>query len=147
MGKRIFLAISAQVVDWIVVETGPDRTLLPRTPTMTKPPTPRSHCRVPVSCFLYYLGEGLVGTGKVCDLSVKGWRIDGDKPVTVGMKLTLRVFLPDEPKAIDIEGVIVQWVHERVFGLEIVNMNATAEARIQQFVESMLKTSGSSRVA
>jgi hypothetical protein len=33
-------------------------------------------------------GKGLVGTGKVCDLSVKGWRIDGDKPVTVGMKLT-----------------------------------------------------------
>ncbi|MBI4002831.1 MAG: PilZ domain-containing protein [Nitrospira defluvii] len=115
--------------------------------TMAKPPTARSHSRVPVSCFLYYLGEGLVGTGKVCDLSVKGWRIDGDKPVTVGMKLTLRVFLPDQPKAIDIEGVMVQWVKERTFGLEIVSMNATAEARIHEFVESMLKASDSSHVA
>lgn len=114
---------------------------------MAKPHTSRSHSRVPVSCFLYYLGEGLVGTGRVCDLSVKGWRIDGDKPVTVGMKLTLRVFLPDQPKAIDIEGVLVQWVHDRQFGLEIVNMNASAEARIHEFVESTLKASDSSRVA
>ncbi|GMV49871.1 MAG: hypothetical protein NBKEAIPA_00276 [Nitrospirae bacterium] len=108
---------------------------------------PRSHARVPVSCFLYYLGEGLVGTGKVCDLSVKGWRIEGDKPVSVGMKLTLRVFLPDQPKAIDIEGVTVQWVQGHVFGLETVTMNAVAEARIQQFILSMLESSGSSRVA
>lgn len=115
--------------------------------TMAKPPTSRSHSRVPVSCFLYYLGEGLVGTGKVCDLSVKGWRIDGDKPVTVGMKLTLRVFLPDQPKAIDIEGVTVQWVNDRQFGLEVVNMNANAEARIHEFVAATLKASNSPRVA
>ena len=114
---------------------------------MAKPPTSRSHSRVPVSCFLYYLGEGLVGTGKVCDLSVKGWRIDGDKPVTVGMKLTLRVFLPDQPKAIDIEGVTVQWVNDRQFGLEVVNMNANAEARIHEFVTATLKASNSPRVA
>ena len=89
----------------------------------------------------------MVGTGKVCDLSVKGWRIDGDKPVTVGMKLTLRVFLPDQPKAIDIEGVTVQWINDRQFGLETVTMNAAAKARIHEFVESMLKASNSSRVA
>ena len=114
---------------------------------MAKSQTSRSHSRVPVSCFLYYLGEGLVGTGKVCDLSVKGWRIDGDKPVTVGMKLTLRVFLPDQPKAIDVDGVTVQWVQDRVVGLETVRMSATAQARIHKFVESVLKESGSSRVA
>lgn len=108
---------------------------------------PRSHSRIPVSCFLYYLGEGVVGTGKVCDLSVKGWRIEGDKPVSVGMRLTLRVFLPDEPKAIDIEGVIVQWVKDGAFGLENVGVNAVSEARIKKFVDSMLKPPGSSRVA
>jgi hypothetical protein len=97
----------------------------------------RSHSRVPVSCFLYYLGEGLVGTGKVCDLSAKGWRIEGDKPVAVGIKLTLRVFLPDQPRAIDIEGAQVQWVNGRQFGLEIVQMNTAAEARIRKFVGSM----------
>ncbi len=105
---------------------------------MATPHSNRSHSRVPVSCFLYYLGEGLVGTGEVCDLSAKGWRIEGDKPVTVGMKLTLRVFLPDQPRAIDIEGVLVQWVNGRQFGLEIVHMNAAAEARIRKFVDSML---------
>lgn len=114
---------------------------------MATSPTSRSHSRVPVSCFLYYLGEGLVGTGTVRDLSVKGWRIDGDKPVTVGMKLTLRVFLPDQPKAIDIEGVMVQWVNGREFGLEVVHMSADAQARIVEFVDSMLKAAESSRVA
>jgi hypothetical protein len=102
---------------------------------------------VPVSCFLYYLGEGLVGTGTVRDLSVKGWRIDGDKPVTVGMKLALRVFLPDQPKAIDIEGVTVQWVKDRQFGLEVVHMSADTQARIVEFVDAMLKASESPRVA
>ncbi|MBX3236864.1 MAG: PilZ domain-containing protein [Nitrospiraceae bacterium] len=114
---------------------------------MAKQYKARSHSRVPVSCFLYYLGDGLVGTGKVCDLSVKGWRIEGDKPVTIGMKLTLRVFLPDQPKAIDIDGAMVQWVKDRVFGLEIVRMSASAETRIHKFVESMLNPPGSSRVA
>ena len=114
---------------------------------MATSPTSRSHSRVSVSCFLYYLGEGLIGTGKVRDLSVKGWRIHGDKPVTVGMKLTLRVFLPDQPKPIDIEGVTVRWIKDRQFGLETVNMNTNAKARIQDFVESMLKASNSSRVA
>lgn len=108
---------------------------------------PRSHSRIPVSCFLYYLGEGVVGTGKVCDLSVKGWRIEGDKPVTVGLKLTLRVFLPDEPKAIDVEGVIVQWVQGNTFGLETLKIAAPAMLRIRKFVESMSHLPGSSHVA
>ena len=111
---------------------------------MAIPHSNRSHSRVPVRCFLYYLGEGLVGTGKVCDLSAKGWRIEGDKPVSVGMKLTLRVFLPDQPRAIDIEGVLVQWVNGRQFGVEIVHMNAAAEARIREFVHSMLETASDS---
>lgn len=63
------------------------------------------------------------------------------------MKLTLRVFLPDQPKAIDIEGVTVQWVNDRQFGLEVVNMNANAEARIHEFVAATLKASNSPRVA
>jgi hypothetical protein len=120
---------------------------IPSLTIMAKSQTSRSHSRVPVSCFLYYLGEGLVGTGKVCDLSVKGWRIDGDKPVAVGMKLTLRVFLPDQPKAIDVEGVTVKWVKDRVFGLETVRMTAAAEARIHRFVDSVLNSADSPRVA
>jgi hypothetical protein len=114
---------------------------------MTNSFKPRSHSRIPVSCFLYYLGEGIVGTGKVCDLSVKGWRIEGDKPVTVGMKLTLRVFLPDEPKAIDVEGATVQWVRGSTFGLENLKIAAPAALRIRKFVDSMSNQSGSSHVA
>jgi hypothetical protein len=109
--------------------------------------TPRSHSRVPVSCFLYYLGDGLVGTGRVCDLSVKGWRIEGDKPVTVGMKLTLRVFLPDEPKAIDVEGATVQWVQGGTFGLETLKIAAPAALRIRKFIDSMTSLPGSTHVA
>lgn len=108
---------------------------------------PRSHSRVPVSCFLYYLGDGIVGTGRVCDLSVKGWRIEGDKPVSVGMKLTLRVFLPDEPKAIDVEGATVQWVQGSAFGLENLKIATHAALRIKRFVETMSSQPGSIHVA
>lgn len=114
---------------------------------MTKQFRPRAHSRIPVSCFLYYLGEGIVGTGRVCDLSVKGWRIEGDKPVTPGMHLTLRVFLPDEPKAIDVDGATVQWVQGSTFGLENLKIAASAMIRIRKFVESMANLPGSSHVA
>jgi hypothetical protein len=114
---------------------------------MTNSYKPRSHSRIPVSCFLYYLGDGIVGTGKVCDLSVKGWRIEGDKPVQVGMKLTLRVFLPDEPKAIDVEGATVQWVRGATFGLETLKIAAPAALRIRRFVESMSTLQGPPQVA
>lgn len=97
---------------------------------------PRTCHRVPVSCFLYYLGEGLIGTGKVCDVSVKGWRIEGDKPVTLGMKLTLRVFLPDQPKPVDVDRASVQWIKEQAFGVRIMKIQAEAELRIKKFVES-----------
>ena len=114
---------------------------------MSRPFTPRSHSRIPISCFLYYLGDGIVGTGKVCDISVKGWRIEGDKPVTVGMRLTLRVFLPDEPKAIDVEGARVQWVRGCAFGLENLKLTAPAAIRIKRFIDSMSALPGSSHVA
>ena len=45
----------------------------------------RTHIRIPVTCFVDYVGEGLIGTGVVQDFSVDGWHIDGleSQPIQV----------------------------------------------------------------
>jgi hypothetical protein len=63
------------------------------------------------------------------------------------MKLTLRVFLPDEPKAIDVEGATVQWVQGGTFGLETLKIAAPAALRIRKFIDSMTSLPGSTHVA
>ena len=101
----------------------------------------RTHVRIPVSCFVDYVGDGLIGTGVVQDFSVDGWRISGEQPARVGMDLALRVMLPREPAPIEVEAATVQWVRGREFGVHIVRMSAEAEVRLRRWIESVLKSS------
>ena len=79
----------------------------------------RTHVRIPVSCFVDYVGDGLIGMGVVQDFSVDGWRISGEQPARVGMDLALRVMLPREPAPIAVEAATVQWGRGREFGIHI----------------------------
>ncbi|MGQ0812105.1 MAG: PilZ domain-containing protein [Nitrospiraceae bacterium] len=94
----------------------------------------RADCRIAVRCFLYYFGDSFMGTGAVCEVSLKGWRIEGDHPVTVGMTLALRVFLPDDPKPVEVEQATVQWVKGRHFGLRVIDMKKAAHSRIGRYI-------------
>ena len=99
----------------------------------------RTHSRIAITCFVDYVGEGLIGTGVTQDFSVDGWRIKAFKsqPIKVGMSFALRVNLPNQDIPIEIETATVQWVNKREFGVHVVGMNSEAEARIMQFIESV----------
>src|SRR6185436_9787498 len=99
----------------------------------------RTHRRMPITCFVDYVGEGLIGTGVTQDFSVDGWRIKAFKsqPIKVGMRLALRVNLPNQHIPIEIEMATVQWVDRREFGVHVVGMSPEVEARITQFIESV----------
>ena len=100
----------------------------------------RTHSRMPITCFVDYVGEGLIGTGVIQDFSADGWHIKAFKsqPIKVGMSLTLRVNFPNQPVPIEIETALVQWVKMREFGVHVVDMSSEVEARVRQFIESMV---------
>ena len=99
----------------------------------------RSHSRIPIICFVDYVGEGLIGSGVTQDFSMDGWRIKAFKsqPIKVGMSLALRVNLINQHIPIEIETATVQWVNKREFGVHVVGMSSEDEARVRQFIESL----------
>ena len=103
----------------------------------------RTHIRIPVTCFVDFVGEGLIGTGVVQDFSVDGWQINGleSQPIQVGMSLALRVTLPNQPTPIEVEAATVQWVRGREFGVHVVSMSSEVEARVKRFIESVVNSS------
>ena len=89
----------------------------------------RKHIRIPIACFVEYIGDGLIGTGVIHDFSVDGWHITAieSRPIQVGMSLALRVTLPNQPIPIHVEAATVQWVRGREFGVHVVNTNLERE--------------------
>ena len=98
-----------------------------------------SHSRILITCFVDYVGDGLIGSGVTQDFSIDGWRIKAFKsqPIKVGMSLALRVNLVNHHIPIEIETATVHWVNRREFGVHVVGMSPEVEARIRQFIESV----------
>jgi hypothetical protein len=92
---------------------------------------PRTHLRVPITCFVDYVGDGVIGTGVVQDFSGDGWHISGieSQPIQVGMNLALRVTLPNQATPTTVEAATVQWVRGREFGVHVVRVSSEVEAR------------------
>lgn len=78
----------------------------------------RKNQRFRESVPVLYQGKEVAGEGMVKDVSLSGWQIKGSEPVSVGMPLVLRVFLPGEPEPLRIDRVTVQWVKGVEFGVE-----------------------------
>lgn len=105
----------------------------------------RKNQRFRASVPVLYRGKGFVGEGMVKDLSLSGWQIRGNEPVTVGIPLALRVFLPGEPEPLKIDQAIVQWVKGLEFGVEFDPPSRMVLGRIEQIVAAFVqKQHGSS---
>ena len=100
----------------------------------------RSHSRVPITCFVDYMGKGLIGTGVTQDFSANGWHIKALKsqPIKVGMSLALRVHLTNHHIPIEVETAVVQWVKRREFGVHVGGMTSEVETRVRHFLESVV---------
>lgn len=91
----------------------------------------RTRIRIPITCFVDYVGDGVIGTGVVQDFSGDGWHITAiePQPIQVGMSLALRVTLPNQATPITVEAVTVQWVRGREFGVHAVRISSEVAAR------------------
>lgn len=100
----------------------------------------RPYRRFPIHCSFYYHGDGFVGQGTVWNLSSSGWRASGDQRVLPGMNLALRLFLPDQVRAVEVDCATVQWLRGQEFGLRIVTIQPEPEARLHQYVTSLVNS-------
>lgn len=86
----------------------------------------------------YYLSEHFLGKGIIRDISSGGWRLQGDHQVSIGMKLTLRMELPDQTSPLEIEEASVQWVSGKDFGIQIRKIRHAAAKRLERLVGNQL---------
>jgi PilZ domain-containing protein len=105
----------------------------------------RKNQRFRASVPVLYGGKGVAGEGMIKDLSLSGWQIKGNEPVTVGIPLALRVFLPGELEPLRIDPAIVQWVKGLEFGVEFDALPRKVQDRIEQIIAGFVqKQHGSS---
>lgn len=91
-----------------------------------------------------YRGEKIIGEGMLKDLSLSGGSIKGNEPVSVGMALRLRIFVPEDPEPLLIDRAIVKWVKDMEFGVEL-TLESQAAERITKLVAEKAKKQHSSR--
>jgi hypothetical protein len=80
-------------------------------------------------------------------MSLNGFRIEGQSGVSRNTLITVRVWLSDQERSIDIDQAVVRWVNEREFGVQIVALSNEADLRIANHVERMLRNVSMNAVA
>ena len=103
----------------------------------------RQDPRPPVEFGLMYSaqdrsGEILMGDGMVTDLSPTGLGIRGNASVTLGMELTIFLYLPDGRDPLFVMESKVAWTAGRRFGVEILKTNLRERTRLRYFLYSNL---------
>ncbi|OGW52170.1 MAG: hypothetical protein A2V62_03825 [Nitrospirae bacterium RBG_19FT_COMBO_58_9] len=83
-------------------------------------------------------GDVLMGDGMVTDLSHHGLGIRGNTPVSLGMELTIFLYLPDGKDPLFVMETKIAWTSGRRFGVEILTMGLREGNRLRQFLCSSL---------
>jgi hypothetical protein len=98
----------------------------------------RKNQRFSTSMPVLYWGNGVAGEGMVKDLSLSGWQITGNEPVSVGMLLVLRVFPRGEPELLRIDRATVRWVKGLEFGVVLDSPSRKVLDRIERIVDGLV---------
>lgn len=86
--------------------------------------------------------QGSRGTsqGIVMDFSPGGCRIQqADAKVHCGMRLTLRIYLPDRIEPVEIKPAVVTWTHQDSFGVEFLTPSSETRSRVKLVHEQLLE--------
>jgi len=98
----------------------------------------RTYHRLPVSCTVYYSNGEVHGTGNVWNLSLDGYRIDGNVSVRQGMRFELLVMLPGKRAAIIVQAAEVAWTRGREFGLRLQKLRRKEAVCLQTFITNQI---------
>jgi hypothetical protein len=88
-----------------------------------------------------YIERDLCSLGTLIDISTKGWRVTGQRPVANGAVVAVNLFLPDEPMPIMIEQATVRWTEGLEFGLGLNKIRPQEAARLSEYLTSRFPVS------
>ncbi|MBS0177526.1 MAG: PilZ domain-containing protein [Nitrospira sp.] len=100
----------------------------------------RKSTRVAMNRPIEVQGARGASQGIVRDFSPGGCRIQQENAkVNCGMRLTLRISLPDRIDPIEIKPAVVTWVGKDAFGVEFMNLSAETRTRVKAVYELLLE--------
>lgn len=102
----------------------------------------RSAPRVPANVPVDYLADHFMGNGTMIDVSPAGMDIIGNYEVTVGLNLSLRIFLPQHTRPLYVRLAVVRWVRGQEFGVELLTLASLAQRGLAMFMASRLADRG-----
>lgn len=106
---------------------------------MNSSTTRRMYRRVSTDCPSCYLTSLSIRQGVVRDLSLNGFRIEGQSGLPRNTIIMVRLWLPGQESSIDIDQALVRWVNEREFGIQIIALSNEADLRLANHVEQALQ--------
>ena len=99
----------------------------------------RKHQRLKEMAPVQYLGDEMAGEGIIKDLSLSGSHITGNRGVSLGMALALKIFMPGNPEPLLIDRAIVKWVKWAEFGVDFDTPQPKVAERITTVISTLVK--------
>lgn len=99
----------------------------------------RKNTRVEMKRPIELQGPRGTSQGVVRDFSPGGCRIERpDAKVHCGMRLTLRISLPDRREPVEIKPAVVTWTSTDAFGVEFLALSAETRSRVKLVYDLLL---------
>ena len=73
------------------------------------------------------------------DLSLNGFRVEGQADLLSDQIVSIRVQLPNGGGSIEIDQAVVRWKTEREFGVQIISLSNESDLRLARHVEHQLQ--------
>ncbi len=73
------------------------------------------------------------------DLSLNGFRVEGQADLPSDLIVSMRVQLPNGGGSIEIDQAVVRWKTEREFGVQIIALSNESDLRLARHVEHQLQ--------
>ena len=97
----------------------------------------RKHQRLKRLVPVRYLGDGIAGECIINDLSLSGSYMTGNAPVSIGLALSLQMFVPGDPEPLLIDRATVKWVKGSEFG---VDFDTTPQPKVAERITTVIST-------
>ena len=95
---------------------------------------PRYGKRRAVDCRIEYIIDKTRHEGMLVDMSQRGWRAQGRRPVTKGTVMTVEILCSDHAQRITIEEAVVRWTDGLEFGVEVTRISPDSAARLSEYL-------------
>jgi PilZ domain len=101
--------------------------------------TQRMYRRVTTDYLGWYGAHRTTRPVIVRDLSLNGFRIEGQADLLSDRIVSIRVQLPNGGGSIEIDQAVVRWKTEREFGVQIIALSNESDLRLARHVEHQLQ--------